>query len=246
LDAYLGVIGGMGPSATADFLMKLAEEAQADRDQEHVPVLVWGDCRTPDRTRSLLYGDPSPLPYMLQAVFQLPRLGARALVIPCNTAHAWADDIVALSPAPLLHIVDAVGAVAQASKVRVLGLMATSGTLSAGQYPARLAAQGITVMTPEPPEQEQVSRGIALAKAGRLAEARDLFTGVHDALLDRGVDMVALACTEIPLALQPLGPKSLDTTRALARASVRWWRDQAIACDPDPDRQAVVRTGAFR
>jgi aspartate racemase len=236
----------MGPSATADFLMKLAEEAQADRDQEHVPVLVWGDCRTPDRTRSLLYGDPSPLPYMLQAVFQLPRLGARALVIPCNTAHAWADDIVALSPAPLLHIVDAVGAVAQASKVRVLGLMATSGTLSAGQYPARLAAQGITVMTPEPPEQEQVSRGISLAKAGRLAEARDLFTGVHDALLDRGVDMVALACTEIPLALQPVGPKSLDTTRALARASVRWWRDQAIACDPDPDRQAVVRTGAFR
>jgi aspartate racemase len=236
----------MGPSATADFLMKLVEEMPADRDQEHVPVLVWGDCRTPDRTRSLLQGGPSPLPSMLEAVTQLPRLGARALVIPCNTAHAWADDIAALSPVPLLHIVEAVGDMAQAAKVRILGLMATSGTLSAGQYPARLAARGITVMAPEPPEQEQVSRGIALVKAGRLAEARDLFTVVHDALLTRGVDMVALACTEIPLALQPLGPKSLDTTRALARASVRWWRDQAIACDPDRDRQAVARTGAVR
>ncbi len=222
----------MGPSATADFLMKLTEETPAGRDQEHVPVLVWGDCRTPDRTGALLDGGASPLPRLMEAVDRLPRLGARALVIPCNTAHAWADDIAARSPAPLLHIVDAVGDVAQAAGVRTLGLMATRGTLAAGHYPARLAARRIAVITPGVQDQARVSEGIALAKAGRLLEARALFVGVHRTLMSRGADMVALACTEIPLAMHPLESASLDTTRALARAAALWWRESGGSYDP--------------
>lgn len=243
MDGYLGVIGGMGPSATADFLMKLTEETPAGRDQEHVPVLVWGDCRTPDRTESLLQGGPSPLPHLVEAAAQLRRLGACALVIPCNTAHAWAGDIVALGRVPLLHIVDAVAEVALARGVKTLGLMATSGTLAAGQYPSRLADRDIKVTVPEAQEQRDVSEGIALTKAGRLAEARELFMFVHEALLRRGADMVALACTEIPLAMQPLGPHSLDTTRALARACAHWWRDRGGSCDPVDNRGAGPRVG---
>jgi aspartate racemase len=65
---FLGVLGGMGPLATADFLSKLVENTSAQTDQEHIPVLLYGDCTIPDRTQSIMGKGPSPLPQLLDGI----------------------------------------------------------------------------------------------------------------------------------------------------------------------------------
>ena len=89
----LGVLGGMGPLATADFLQKLTLATKAGRDQEHIPLIVYGDCTTPDRTAAVLGTGPSPLPQLLAGIEFLNAARVSAIAIPCNSAHCWHKDL---------------------------------------------------------------------------------------------------------------------------------------------------------
>src|SRR4051812_14632246 len=101
----LGVLGGMGPLATVDFLKKLIEETPATRDQDHVPVVVYSVPQIPDRPGAILEATESPLPAMLEGVRVLKGAGAAALAIACNTAHYWYDELSA-EGVPVVHIAD--------------------------------------------------------------------------------------------------------------------------------------------
>ena len=227
MTGFLGVIGGMGPLATADFLRKLAEETPAARDQDHVPVLVWGDCAAPDRTAALVAGASSPLDALLKAAEGLRNAGSLALVMPCNTAHAWAAAIAAQSARPLLHIAEAVADEASRAGIKTLGLMATRGTVAAGFYGPVLARHGVALVLPDDGVQQRIDLGIADVKAGRVDTARTRFAAAHAALTRAGAESCALACTEIPVAFDDGGVRTIDTSRALAKAAVRWWMNHA-------------------
>ncbi|MFO0275512.1 MAG: aspartate/glutamate racemase family protein [Betaproteobacteria bacterium] len=103
----LGVLGGMGAMATVDFLRKLVEATPAERDQEHIPLIVRFCPEVPDRAAALAGSGPSPQPALVAAAVELAAAGAQALAIPCNTAHYWYDALCAAVPIPILHIVDA-------------------------------------------------------------------------------------------------------------------------------------------
>ena len=103
----LGILGGMGPLATADFYAKLIAQTPAARDQDHVPVVIYAVPQVPDRTAALLRGGATPVPALLAGLRTLVAAGAQAIAMPCNTAHAWFDELAAQSPVPLLHIADA-------------------------------------------------------------------------------------------------------------------------------------------
>jgi aspartate racemase len=103
----IGVLGGMGPLAAVDFLHKRIASAPAKRDQDHVPTLVWNVPQIPDRQKALAGTGPSPLPAMLEGIARLNAAGASRIVIPCNTAHIWFDDLQSASQAPIIHIADA-------------------------------------------------------------------------------------------------------------------------------------------
>lgn len=229
----LGVLGGMGPMATVDFLRKLVEATPADRDQDHLGVIVAQAADIPDRTRAILDGGADPLPAMTVALRRLEAAGAARIAIPCNTAHHWHGALQALTPVPILHIVDAVAeALLQAGGAAgPVGLLATDGTLRTGLYPRRLARHGVTCRAPD--DQAAVMRAVRLVKAGRIADARPLFQTQADALLAAGCRRVVMACTEIPLALaspdEPLRAVLLDATDALARACVAAARPARLA-----------------
>src|SRR5699024_1394419 len=104
----LGVLGGMGPAATADFLDKLAASTPAARDQEHIATLVYSDPTTPDRSDAMVAEGPDPLPALLHGIEFLSNAGVGAIAIPCNSAHFWYDQMQRATDAPILHIVDAV------------------------------------------------------------------------------------------------------------------------------------------
>lgn len=221
----------MGPVATADFQIKLAAATPAAHDQDHVPIVVWGDPRTPDRSDAIMGKGPSPWPRLKRAAMHLVTSGAGAIVIPCNTAHHWADDIAKLvEPLPLIHIVDAIASEARSRGAKRIGILGTAGTVASGVYLKRLAAGGFENLLPEGAAQQRVQEAIWAVKAGKVEEATASLRAEVQALLDRGADAVALACTEVPVALahEPQD-KLIDATAALARACVAWWRGEGQA-----------------
>lgn len=202
---FLGVLGGMGPLATADFLRKLVKRTPADVDQKHIPVLLYGDCTTPDRTASVVGKGPSPLPHLLAGVEFLNAQGARAICIPCNSAHCWYGEMQAVSAAPVLHIVKASAAqVAKKNpKASRVGVLSTLGTHRMGIYRDTLADMGYTVVTPTDHEFETlISPAIAMNKANKWAEAEHLYDAAAQHLWERGAEIIVLGCTEIPFGME--------------------------------------------
>ncbi|MDP4003930.1 aspartate/glutamate racemase family protein [Methylobacterium sp. NEAU K] len=231
----LGILGGMGPLATVDFLAKLVRATPARRDQDHIPTLVCSAADIPDRVASILGQGPDPLPAMRAALARLEAGGATRIAIPCNTAHHWHAALQAGTALPILHIVDAVAddLVRCALTDGPVGLLASEGTLRAGLYPERLARHGFTCLTPDPDGQAAVAGAIHLVKAGRVAEAAPILEAQALSLTAAGCRRVVLACTEIPLALAGAGDDlaslMVDATDALARACVAACLADAVA-----------------
>ncbi len=222
----LGVLGGMGPLATADFMIKLARNTPAERDQEHLDVLVCSAASIPDRTAAIIGGGPDPFPAMQRALRRLESAGASLIAIPCNTAHHWHAALQATTSLPILHIADAlVHELAEANpRPCAIGVLASEGALQTRIYQDRLTAQGFACVLPDRSGQAEVTQAIRLVKAGEVPQARIRLRRQAAALLAGGAAKVVMACTEIPLALadeqEELKGLLLDPTDALARTCV--------------------------
>ena len=229
----IGVLGGMGPLATADFFSKVISETPAKGDADHVPLLIQSDPRIAPRPGAILSGGRSPLPELLAGRDRLIAAGATALAMPCNTAHFWYADLVKGCSVPFLSIVNAslseLAPLAEAGAP--VGIVATRATLAAKIFDAPLARAGYTAIGPDQALLDTlVLPGIELVKAGDARAGGHLIEQAVQALLTRGARVVILACTETPLALDalesPLRRQCIDSTAALARSCVAWWQGQ--------------------
>jgi aspartate racemase len=227
-DRILGVLGGMGPLASAQFMLRLTQLTPATRDQDHIPTVLWSDPRVPDRTAGRLSDGTDPLPWLLRGIEGLRRAGCSAIAVPCNTAHGWYDEMQAAAQMPILHIVDAAGVELHRLGISrgIIGVMGTQATLAMRLYQNRLGAQGWDCIIPDQREMEHlVSPAIALVKANRPADAYAPLSEVVRSLRRRGAASVVLGCTEIPLGIQAgpvLGVPIVDTIDALAHAAITW------------------------
>jgi aspartate racemase len=225
----VGVLGGMGPLATADFFRKLVEATPAHRDQDHVPIIIYSVPEHPNLVDALTNNGPSPLPAILRGLGILKRADVQLIVMPCNTVHSWYSEIQDGIDVPVLHIVDAVRDDLLETPVlpERVGLLATEPTLRARIYQDRLAACGIDfVVNPIAEREEFVLKAIKLVKQGHPNQAGLLLECAIQSLLNVGVQSVILACTELPVALASINSRFLDLcidpTLALARATVAW------------------------
>jgi aspartate racemase len=223
----LGVLGGMGPMATADFFRKLIEETPAHCDEDHVPVIIYSVPQMPNRTQAIMGAAESPVPHMIAGLRALREQGAAFAAIPCNTAHFWYKELCREGGLPIIHIVDAVtDELANHDGIdQPLGLLATEATLSCRIYHDRLSQRGIRVVVNSPEERDEfVNPGIELVKRGRFREAGIVVQQAIVRLRERGAQKLVLGCTELPVAIEAGTPSSLpiciDATRALARACV--------------------------
>lgn len=233
----LGVLGGMGPLASAQFMARLTLLTPAARDQDHIPAVLWSDPRVPDRTGGK-GGGGDPLPWLLRGIAGLRAAGCAAIAIPCNTAHGWYEPMAEAAGCPILHIVDAAAeelarlgiSPGTADRPRRIGVMGTSGTLAMRLYQNRLGTRGYDCLVPDADEMARlVSPAIALVKANQVAEAYAPLAETVQSLAARGAEAVVLGCTEIPLGIQAGPYRSLpvplaDTIDGLARAAIRWAR----------------------
>jgi aspartate racemase len=227
----IGILGGMGPLATADFFSKVIAATPAARDEDHVPLLIQSDPRIPGRPAAILRGGESPLPALIAGRDRLIAAGAIALAMPCNTAHVWLPELRQGCPVPFLSIVDAScdEAAARTKPGAAIGIIGTEATLKSRLFDGELARRGFTPLLPSDDElRKLILPAIEQVKAGRAAEGGQQVERAVQALFDRGAKVVVLACTETPLALDaiasPLRERCVDTNAALARACVAWWR----------------------
>lgn len=225
----VGVLGGMGPLATIDFMRKVIACTPAASDQDHVPLLVSSLPRVPDRTAAFRGEGASPLAAMVASGRRLVEGGAGLVVMPCNTAHLWFDSVQAALGLPMIHLVDAaMDAVLEiVAEDAWVGLLATDATVASGLYVNRTNAgrKRIRWLLPTAREMvELVMPGIGAVKAGELAAGGNLLASAALALERRGAAAVVLGCTEIPVVLDAnrVSVPLIDATAALARCAVTW------------------------
>lgn len=236
----IGVLGGMGPAATIDFMARITANTIAAHDQEHVPLLVHSVPQIPDRSSAIQAGNDGPFEPMRRGIDVLVAAGARFIAIPCNTAHFWHARLARQTPVPILHIADAVIAMLTATggPLGKVAIMATRGTIACDIYRTRLTQAGAEVIVPHESVQQDVDASIAHVKGGRLDLGRSHFERAASALMQAGADRLLLACTELPVACAhtQYQASAIDCTDALARACVAASLGQ-LACGGLPNEQ---------
>jgi aspartate racemase len=232
-DKVLGVLGGMGPLASAHFMLRLTLLTPAVRDEDHIPAVLWSDPRIPGRPAFLEGRGPDPLPALLRGIHGLRQAGCTAIAIPCNTVHHWYEPMADAAGVPILHIVDAAAEDLGRANIApgTIGLMSTAATQKLRIYQDRLSPLGWDCLVPSQTEmRQQIAPAIELVKANRVAEAYEPLRRVVNSLAARGASAVVLGCTEIPLGILA-GPASgldapvIDTIDSLARAAIAWALD---------------------
>ncbi len=217
----VGVLGGMGPAATVDFMATVIALTPADTDQDHIHMLVDNDPTIPARQNAILKGGADPGPAMATMAKRLQDAGADFLVMPCNTAHAFASQVVVAVDIPLLSIIDVtVAACGGFSKV---GLLATAGCLHSQVYQQAFQKIGTDLVLPSDPELQQFMELTFRIKRGdKGAAVAAQMLSLANALAERGAEAIISGCTEIPLVMShsTLKIPLISSTEELAKQTI--------------------------
>ncbi|HHX27787.1 MAG TPA: amino acid racemase [Firmicutes bacterium] len=218
----IGILGGMGPEATADLFLKIIKATPAEKDQEHLRVVIDSNPAIPDRTAFILGKGEDPTPVMVKTAKNVESLGADLIAIPCNTAHYFHDAIQGAVKVPVLHIMREVARLLKGHVERV-GILASTGTLKTELYERALGESGISVIVPRGDDQDEVMDAIYSVKGGNLERGREIALRQGARLVEAGAQAVIAGCTEIPLVLSDgdLETPVVDATKVLAEACVR-------------------------
>ncbi len=229
MDKMVGIIGGLGPEATIDLMKKIIKNTPAKTDQDHIPMVVYSNPKTPSRYKAILEGGESPVPQLVEAAKKLEQAGAEFIAIACNLAHYYYDDVKKAVRIPVLHIVrETANWISKNCKVTKVGILAPTPTIKVGIYQKELEKYGYEPITLDHEETKRLvddaiypETGI---KAGYIKENASLVAEAIKTLLDRGAEIVILACTELPLVLdflsEDLRDKVIDPTDILAKKIV--------------------------
>ena len=219
----LGVLGGLGPLATAYYLELVVNMTDAATDQEHPTIIIMNVPTVPDRTSYILgRSSDSPLEPMVALGKQLKALGVNIIATPCITAHYFHAQLQEQIGLPLIHGIECVARTLREAGIKKVGLMATDGTVQSGIFQKQIEAQGMELILPGQAGQAAVMTLIYnQVKAGKQPDL-ELFQTVRRELLSQGAQVVVLGCTELSLLKKQytLGSGVIDALEVLAKESV--------------------------
>lgn len=223
----VGILGGMGPEATANLYAEIVRLTPAEEDQDHLPTLIYSRPQVPDRSACIESGSREILPYLREGVRRLRRGGASFIAIPCNTVHYYHEEMQRAARIPVLNMIteaaDAV--VREHPKARTVGLLASNGTVDSGLYAKALEERGLRVLLPPAAVQQccVMDAIYSIKSGGSKEEQARLLARAADGLVARGADVILLGCTEIPLAFDARRTRVpvVNATEVLALAAIR-------------------------
>ncbi|WP_439865348.1 amino acid racemase [Pseudomonas antarctica] len=249
----LGIVGGVGPAATVDFMSKVVAHTPAGCDQDHIKMVVEQNPQIPDRTANLLNGETDPTMAMYATCKRLERAGVNAIAIPCNTAHAFVERIQPHLRVPIVNMLtETVEAIVQQyGSGKTVGLLATCGTIKSQVYHEAARRAGLQIMVPAADYQSLVMEAIYAPhgiKAGFTdGICKDQLLMAVEHLCELGAGVVILGCTELPLVLNHSTSYSVknhqvalvDPTTLLALKCIKLAGEHTVS-EPVPEGSAAI------
>ena len=225
-EKIIGILGGMGPEATIDLFYKIIKFTPAEKDQDHLRIIIDNNPKIPDRTAAILGKGEDPLPALQETAQNLEKAGADFIIIPCNTAHYFLPLIQESVKIPVLNMIEEAAKETQQRipQIQKVGLLASIGTYKTEIYHQHFKKYNIEVIYPDEKDKEEVMKAIYAVKAGDLSnEVKGNILKIVQKLIDKGAEAIIAGCTEIPLILKEgdISAPIIDPTQVLAKAAVQ-------------------------
>jgi len=225
-EKVIGILGGMGPEATIDLFYKIIKFSPAEKDQEHLRIIIDNNPKIPDRTAAILGKGEDPLPALQETAQNLEKAGADFIIIPCNTAHYFLSQIQKSVRIPVLNMIEETAKDIQQRipQIQKVGLLASIGTYKTEIYHQQFKKLNIEVVYPDEKDKDVVMKAIYAVKAGDLSEGvKSNILKIAQKLIDEGVKVIIAGCTEIPLILKEgdIPVPLIDPTQVLAKIAVQ-------------------------
>lgn len=222
----IGILGGMGPQATAELFFRIIKATPASKDQDHLRIIIDNNPQIPDRTSSIMSGGLSPLPEMVKTARNLEKAGAEFIIIPCNTAHYFYEDLRKNVQIRILNMMELTASRVRDKfpKIRRVGLLATTGTIKTRLYHQALNKFDIAVIAPENRALDKVMEAINCIKSGNLRGEKRIILRVASRVIDTGVEALICGCTEVSLVLEntDVPVPVIDPLQILAESSAEY------------------------
>ena len=225
-EKIIGILGGMGPEATIDLFYKIIKFTPAEKDQDHLRIIIDNNPKIPDRTAAILGKGKDPLPTLRETAQNLEKAGADFIIIPCNTAHYFLPLIQESVKIPILNMIEETAKETRGkiSPIQKVGLLASIGIYKTGIYHQHFKKFNIEVISPEEKDKEEIMKIIYAVKAGDLSEeVKKSIILIAQKLIDKGAEAIIAGCTEIPLILKEgdVPVPIIDPTQVLAKAAIQ-------------------------
>jgi len=225
-EKIIGILGGMGPEATIDLFYKIIKFTPAEKDQDHLRIIIDNNPKIPDRTAAILGKGEDPLPALQETARNLEKAGADFIIIPCNTAHYFLSSIQKSVKIPVINMIEETAKETQqrTPQIQKVGLLASIGTYKTEIYHQYFKKFNIEIISPEEKDKKEVMKVIYAVKAGNLSDVikKDILK-IAQKLIDIGAEAIITGCTEIPLILKEgdVSVPIIDPTQVLAKIAVR-------------------------
>ena len=226
-DKVVGILGGIGPEATAELFRRVIKATPVQIEQEHLRIIIDNNPQIPDRTLAILGKGENPLKELINTALNLEKAGAELIAIPCNTAHYYLDNLRKSVHVPIMDMVTETATYISREfpQMKKAGLLATTGTVTTQLYQNRLKPR--EVLIPDPETQKELmnviygKRGIKLGFT-RGATQKDAIR-IAQSLVNRGAQGIIAGCTELSLVLKEkdIAVPLIDPLQVLALAIVR-------------------------
>ncbi len=224
----IGILGGMGPEATAALFQQIIRNTRAEKDQDHLPVLIYNNPKIPDRSAYILGKGPDPVPALTKGSRFLQEAGVCCILWPCNTAHYFHETISKQVTVPILHMIrETIACMARQYPAGTrFGLLATLGTYRTGTYEKIFGEAGLDLVIPDEKNRQVTMDAIYGAqgiKAGYHDEPLQMLKGPVADLKAQGAGVLIAGCTELSLVLTPetTGMPVTDPMVCVARAAIK-------------------------
>lgn len=205
----LGIIGGMGPMASAVFYDMISSKTDASCDQENLNLILLSHAGMPDRTEAILSKDEAQIEAVRSKLYAdaifLQNAGCTAIAVTCNTAHYFVNMIEDEFDIPFIHLIrETAEAVASEFGAKKVAVLATDGTIETRLYQDELSKRGVIAFTPKAEVQALVMHEIyECIKSGKPAD-EEIWQKIEEYVKAEGCEAAVLACTELSVVRKEL------------------------------------------
>lgn len=203
----IGILGGMGPEATADLFVDIINATPVEKDQDHFRVIIDSNPKIPDRTAHILGHGEDPLPEMYNTAMNLEKAGADVIAIPCMTAHYYRENLQKKISIPIVNAYELLNQWIKNNypEVKKVGVLATTGSRKTKQFEKALT--DYEVVFPSDNVQENCVMKAIYGKEGikagyRQGMPKKLIVEASDYLIEQGCELIVAGCTEIILGVK--------------------------------------------